>query len=301
MNFLGLLGIGGEFACDAVVETHADGDEQITFLRVFVRSQTAVHAEHAHVERMAGGQSRKTEERASGRCSCFFDEGPQFFACVAQFNALSDKHQWALGLVDQFGGFFNAGAAGGRHRHIAAYVVNFRRHVCCLFRLCALREIEHHGARTAAACDVECAAHGPGHVFGGAYLVGPFADGLHHVDHIAFLEGVRAEHLCGNLPCDDNNRRAVHHGVGHAGDRVGGSRTARDQAYANFTADTREAFSGVGGSLFVTHENVVEAVAVVIECIIHRHDGASGIAEKRFHPFVNERAHQYFCSRYGSF
>ena len=50
-----------------------------------------------------------------------------------------------------------------------------------------------------------------------------------------------------------------------------------------------EAFSGVGGGLFVTHENVVEAVAVVIECIIHRHDGASGITEKRFHP-LRQRA-----------
>ena len=49
---LGLFGIGVQAASHTVAETHADGNEHIALLFLHVGSITAVHAEHAHIERM---------------------------------------------------------------------------------------------------------------------------------------------------------------------------------------------------------------------------------------------------------
>ena len=60
MNDLGLTGIGLEVARHAVVEAHADGDENIALIRHHVGTEVAVHAEHALVERMVGRQCGQT-------------------------------------------------------------------------------------------------------------------------------------------------------------------------------------------------------------------------------------------------
>ncbi len=61
VNLFGLGRIGGSGAGDAVVEAHAAGDEQVGFLNGVVDPRFAVHAHHAQVERVRGG------ERCRGR------------------------------------------------------------------------------------------------------------------------------------------------------------------------------------------------------------------------------------------
>ena len=51
-----LLGVRVKSARVAVAETHTNGYYHISFLRQYVRSQIAVHAEHTHIEGMVGGQ-----------------------------------------------------------------------------------------------------------------------------------------------------------------------------------------------------------------------------------------------------
>ena len=51
-----LGGIGFQIARYAVVESHAHGDEHVTLVRHHVGRQVAVHAQHAHVQRMVAGQ-----------------------------------------------------------------------------------------------------------------------------------------------------------------------------------------------------------------------------------------------------
>ena len=53
---LGLTGICIKGACYAVIKTHAYGNEHIALIGLDVRGQIAVHAEHAHVERVVTGQ-----------------------------------------------------------------------------------------------------------------------------------------------------------------------------------------------------------------------------------------------------
>ena len=107
-----------------------------------------------------------------------------------------------------------------------------------------------------------------------------------------------SQHLCAYLSHDNHNGRAVHHGIGYASNGVGGTRTACYKTYSHTAAHTGIAFGSVGGGLFVTHEDMVQAVAIVVKGIVNRHDGTAGIAEKCFHTFGHKRTHEYFCAGY---
>ena len=52
VNNLSLWGKGIDLACDAIIEAHADGDQEITLGRGHVGAIGAVHADHAQPERV---------------------------------------------------------------------------------------------------------------------------------------------------------------------------------------------------------------------------------------------------------
>ena len=215
---------------------------------------------------------------------------------MSQLHALPHEHEGALGLVDECGGLFHSALGRSRHGHVTANEVDGAGHVFSHFELGIFRKVEHHGTGAAAARNVEGAVHGPGHVLGRAYLVGPLTDGLCDVYHIALLKGIGAEHLCAHLAADDNDGGAVHHGVGYARDGVGGTGAAGNDAGTRAAADAGITLGSMGGGLLVAHQYVVEAVAVVVEGIINGHDGTAGVSENRVYALIEQGTHQYFCS-----
>ena len=56
--------VAGEVAGDAVVEAHAEGEQQVGLLDGVVDPGFAVHAHHAERERMCGGEAAEAEQRA---------------------------------------------------------------------------------------------------------------------------------------------------------------------------------------------------------------------------------------------
>ena len=55
--------VGLEVAGDAIVEAHAEGEQQVGFLDGRVDPGFAVHAHHAEVQRMRGGDAAEAEQR----------------------------------------------------------------------------------------------------------------------------------------------------------------------------------------------------------------------------------------------
>src|SRR6266404_1406981 len=62
VNFARGLCVGAKVAGDAIVEAHADGDEQVRFLNGIVDPSFAVHAHHAEIQRVAGREAADTEK-----------------------------------------------------------------------------------------------------------------------------------------------------------------------------------------------------------------------------------------------
>src|SRR5512147_2757804 len=67
VNLLGVGRVSFEVAGDAVVEAHAEGDEQIGFLDGMIDPGFAVHAHHAEVERMRSREGADAEQRHGNR------------------------------------------------------------------------------------------------------------------------------------------------------------------------------------------------------------------------------------------
>src|SRR5713226_1029127 len=62
VNLAGALGIRAQVAGDAVVEAHADGDEEVSFLNGVVHPGFAMHAHHAEVQRVFGREAADSEK-----------------------------------------------------------------------------------------------------------------------------------------------------------------------------------------------------------------------------------------------
>src|SRR3989442_1207453 len=54
VNYASIWGKGGELAGDPIVESRADGNQQITFRDGHIRCVSAMHSQHAETKRMCG-------------------------------------------------------------------------------------------------------------------------------------------------------------------------------------------------------------------------------------------------------
>ena len=104
MYYLSLSGIGVETPRHAVAEPHSDGNEHVALLLLDVWRIAAVHAEHAHIERMARRKSRESEQRARRRYVSFLKKLHQLVVRAAQLDALSHEGERPAGRVDECGG-----------------------------------------------------------------------------------------------------------------------------------------------------------------------------------------------------
>ena len=133
-------------------------------------------------------------------------------------------------------------------------------------------------------------------------LIAPLRDGLSHADEVHFLKGIRTQGADGHLAGDDHDGRRVQHGIGHARQGVGGAGTAGHQGHAYPTRHAGIALGSMSGALFVAHQDVVKgfllSARIVVESIIHRHDGAAGVTEDSLHALILQRPHQGFTSSY---
>ena len=64
VDLFGVGGVAGEVAGDAVVEAHAEGEEEVGLLDGVVDPGLAVHAHHAEREGMVGGEGSEAEQGA---------------------------------------------------------------------------------------------------------------------------------------------------------------------------------------------------------------------------------------------
>ena len=140
--------------------------------------------------------------------------------------------------------------------------------------------------------------HRPCHILGRANLVSPFTNGLRNVYNVALLKGVCAKHLGTYLPRNDNHGRAVHHGIGNTRNGVSCSRSTGNQTHTRFATYTGITLGCMGSSLFVAHKDVVELLAIIVERIIHRHNGSPWVAKECSYTLVDQGTHQNLCATY---
>ena len=295
---VGLSGILTYVARYPVVEAHAYGDEQVAFVGLDIGGHAAVHAQHALVERVVGRDGRETQQGAAHGNVGLFGQSGQFGFGLGDEHALSGQDKGFAGLVDEAGGLIDFGRLDGRVGVVAADELAGLVVEVGQSRLGIFGKVEHYRAGTSVAGNVEGAGHGPGNLVAAAYLVAPFGDRLGDAHHVGLLEGVGAQQRRTYLPRDDDERRAVHHGIRQASDDVGCRRSRGDHDYARFARYPGISLSGVCGSLFVPYENVFQFVAIVVKYVEYGHDGSARVSEDILCIFCDKRSDERFGSFY---
>ena len=127
--------------------------------------------------------------------------------CIAQLYALPHQCKRSLGLVDEFGSLFYRLIIQLRIRIIRPHIADLRLFPFARMRLRILRKVEHHGAGTSRACNIEGLTDGPRYILRATYLIGPLGDGLRHTHKVYFLKGIRAQRTDAHLPGNHNDGR----------------------------------------------------------------------------------------------
>ena len=298
MDYFCLRRIRSQLARNTVVKAHTHCNQHIAFIGIDIRSQIAVHTQHAFVQRMSRGQCGKPQQRTSCRHIRLFDESTQFVLRIAEFHSLPHQYQRTLRRIYQFGGLSYGFRFHFGHRQITAYIIHFDRRVFRLIHLGILGKIQYHRTGTSAPCDIESAGHRPCHIFRTANLVTPLRDRLRNAYQIHFLKGIRSEKSRSHLSGNDNNRRAVYHGICNTCNGIRSARTAGNQTYADLARHTCKALCGMSSPLFVANQDVIQILPVIVQGIEYRHDAATRITENGLYSLMLQRAHQCFCACY---
>ncbi len=101
VDLLGILRVGLEIAGDAVVEAHAESEQQIGFLNGVVDPGFAVHSHHAEVQRMRSGERAQAEQSQGNGDAGLLRQGQNFRHGAGNDDAVSGQNQRPLGFVDQ--------------------------------------------------------------------------------------------------------------------------------------------------------------------------------------------------------
>ena len=281
-----------ELAGNAVVPAAADGEDQVAVEHGLVGVHGAVHAEHAERKLVISGEGSEAEHGAAHRGVQLFGEFLHLAGSPADHGTVAHEQQRLLGILEVFGCLFDALGRGVRRNLVAGQVhlVGERRGAGACGHV--LRKVDEHGARAAAARDVEGFLHDAREVVGILHQVRMLDGCESHAARVAFLEGVLAEVRGRRLGGEHHDRARIHEGCVNAGKCVGGTRTRSHEGDADLARLASIAVGHVGCTLFVAAKDYFN---IGIEnCVEHRDGGTTRIAENSVDAFAFEAFDNHF-------
>ena len=192
--------VGLEVPGDAIVEPHAERDQQVGFLNRVVHPRLAVHAHHAEVERMRGRDAAEAEQRHRDRDLRALGELDDLALRAGEHHAVAGENQRPLGGGDELDrvahrsvagqGFvvrFGEVGLGGRPVDLAAPLLR------------VLGDVDQHRAGTSPPRDGERLEHRRRDILGGRDEVVVLGDRQRDAGDVGLLECVGANQLAADL------------------------------------------------------------------------------------------------------
>ena len=277
-----VAGVGG----NAIGEACADAEQQVAALYRPVGGNRAVHADHAEAQRVVVGHAADRHHGVRGRDFRLAHQRQKRLACVRQLYAAAVVDERALGLVEHFSdGFqlFLADVVGFVHLDLAL------RDKLALCARDVLRDVDEYRTRTSGLCDTESLADGVRQLLYVANHEIVLGDRHGDAGDIDLLEGVASDEARADVAGDGNHRDGVHIGCCDAGDEVGRARSARCEAHADPAGRTCITVRRVSRALLVCRQNVMNAVAVLVKCVVDVENCTARITEDGINALLHER------------
>ena len=287
MDFLRALRVGFQIARDAIVESHAEGEQQVGLLNRRVDPRLAVHAHHAEAQRVRRREAADSEQRLRRRDIGFLRERPDDVHGAGQDDAVAREDQRPFGAVDQLERALKLLRARAPVGAELRFLRRGRIPVELARRLLrVLRDVDVDGAGPSRSGNLEGLAEGRRDVVRARHQVVVLRDRQGHAGDVGFLKRVRADQLAAHLAGDADDRRAVHHrrrDAGHHVRRAGPGCRNRD---ADLPARAGIAVGHVRRALLVPDQHMADRI--IEHGVIGRKDGAAGITEDVGHSLANE-------------
>ncbi|OPZ01310.1 MAG: hypothetical protein BWZ10_03478 [candidate division BRC1 bacterium ADurb.BinA364] len=239
----------GHLARRAVVESNSDGDQQIRLFQSQVDARRAVHAQHAQVQRIAGGKSAQAHQRRD-------DGDPVFARQTPQISGAFRGDYTAADVEDRpFGGFDHRRHApqrllGDGRRSGPPPWIGPPLEVDRLI-LHVLGHVHHDRSGAPRIGDLEGERQNLEQFGGGADEKIVLGDRQRQPIGVHFLEGVGADQRRRDLARDRHDRNRIQFGVGDRRQQVGRARAGGAQANGGPPRDAGDALGDESGALFV--------------------------------------------------
>src|SRR5262249_45639064 len=137
--FASAFRVSAQIAGDAIIEAHADGDEEIRFLNGVIDPGFAVHAHHAEVQWIVSREAADTEQRHGDGEVAGANKLLERFHRAGDHDAVPCENQGALGRMQKFDrsvevGLVDTGTnALGRQLRSSSVPVEFGRSLLGVF------------------------------------------------------------------------------------------------------------------------------------------------------------------------
>ena len=291
-----------QLAGNPVVETGADGDDEVRLVHGHVGLVGAVHPQHAEIVRVGGRHRAEPHECLGNGETGLLHQLAQLVGGIALDDAAATVDHRALGLYHEIHGLANLLGMPLLHRPVGTHADLLRIVVGNAHARIGdiLGNVHQHRAGTPGGGDIERLGKG-------------LRDILHPLDEkivlhagtgdagdVHLLEGVAADEGGGHLAGEHHHGNGIHVGSGDAGYRVGGARPRGHQRNAGLARGPRIAISGMGSGLFVAHQDMTHLL-LLKERIVDVQDGATGVTPDVLDTLIDKRldddfrATQFHC------
>ena len=156
-----------------------------------------------------------------------------------------------------------------------------------LFQLHVPGHVDQDRARPALLGHAESLADGAGQVGGGQHQVGALGADGRDAANVALLERLRPQRSARHLAGDGDHGDAVGLGAHNARDEVGGAGAGGGDANAGLAGDAGVAVGGVGGGLFVPHQDVAQ-LRIGPQRVVERQNGSAGVSKEHFNTLAEQ-------------
>ena len=247
-----------EAAGDAVVEAHADADEEVGLADRDVAPVHAVHAGQAEVEGMGAGEAAEAEQRGDDRYLGLLRQLHELVPGAGDDDAVASHDYGSLRLSDELGGGVDLLRIALQLGFVAGQVQGLRVLELAGLLLDIARDVDEDGTGAARGGDVERLFEGLRNILDVEDELVVLGDRDADAGDVGLLEAVAADEPADDGAGDADEGHGVHPGVGDAGYKVSGAGTGGRPGDAGFAGDAGVGVGGVTGGLLVPDEDVMQ-------------------------------------------
>ena len=280
----------------AVIETGADGDQDVAILHRHVRFISAMHAGHADILLARGAVAAQAHQGVGARETQAVNQLVQLGSRIREDHAAARVDHRTFGLQQQLHGLADLARVALVNGTVGTHFDFLRIVEMAFVHADILGDIDQHGSRTAGTGDEEGFLDRRCQVLDVLDEEIVLDHGAGDADRVAFLERILSDGVARHLAGDHHHGNRVHVRGRQARDGIRDARTGRDDGDTDFVRAARIGIGGVDRGLLVAYQDMLEFV-LLEDGVVDVEYGSARVSKDVLDALFSQTAHDNFCAR----